>query len=459
MSGHNIKTLKIIACGLLIVSILSIACAGAGGNSKAVPAGIEVVKGKIAASSIADVNSIAEPDMGVGYYSEFEKISIDPAYKYIELKPGENGNFTVSVENNDNKTVKLNPRLLIIPYTEKYINESWVSISPSAKDMKAGEEQDFEVEVNIPEDADLGNYAVLIAFTENVPEGDIAGYYPNFPGTMQLNLRVWVPPMVQILTPYTNDLVEAGESSTYEIKLRNTGGKDVAISPELTEGGDIIYYDSAYPYGGVAYAFGNDAISIEAPEEVKAGETAVVKLTLNVPADAKGSYAGTLDLNIDDPGITEYEGKVSLNFRILSAPEEPYETTFKTISNSTISIEISAYQYGYGVYTEKGNSNNIPSFKVSLKDPSGEEVTPALASREYRGSVNIIDDTYTYPPYMSARVAGGTGTNIQESYQGGATTVVETYTVPGAAGNWTLSILPVNTENFEYSITTTAVEE
>jgi hypothetical protein len=96
----------------------------------------------------------------------------------------------------------------------------------------------------------------------------------------------------------------------------------------------------------VTYAFGNDAISIEAPEKIKAGETAVVKMTLKVPADAKGSYTGTLDLNIDDPGISEYEGKVTLNFRILPVPEEPYETTFKTADNGTISIEVSAYQYG-----------------------------------------------------------------------------------------------------------------
>ena len=78
-----------------------------------------------------------------------------------------------------------------------------------------------------------------------MPEGDVAGYYPNFPGTMQLNVQVWIPPAVQILTPYVNDLVEAGKDYTYEIKLRNTGDKDIALSPELTEGGGIIYAESA----------------------------------------------------------------------------------------------------------------------------------------------------------------------------------------------------------------------
>lgn len=462
MSIPNIKKLKIVICGLLLVSILSIACAGAGagtGRNTAAPAEIEVMEAKVAASSGAASGMYA----GDYYpeYPEFEKISVDPAYQYLELKPGDSKTFTVTVGNKDNKTIALNPRLVIIPYTENFINESWISISPSAKDLKPGEKEEFEVEVDIPGDADLGNYAVLIAFTENVPEGDAAGYYPNFPGTMQLNLQVWVPPTVQILTPYVNDLVEAGNTYTYEIELRNTGSTDVAISPELTEGGDIIYYDSISPYGGVTYAFGNDAISVEAPEKVKAGQTAIVKLTLKVPADAKGSYTGSLDLNIDDPGIREYEGKVSLNFRILPTPEEPYETTFKAGANGTINIEVSAYQYGYGMYTAGGNRDLTPSFEVSLKDPSGKEVTPALVSTKYSGSVSIIDDTYPQPylPYVSSRIAGGMETYNKGSYQGGTTTFVETYTVPGAAGDWTLSILPKNTENFDYTITIGDTEE
>lgn len=459
MSILNIKTWKMIICGFLILSVLSIVCAGTGTINNAVaaePVAIEVPNAKIAASSVA------APEMDAGYYySEFEKIRVNPAYQYLEMKPGDSKNFTVTVENRDNKTITLDPRPLIIPYTENFVDESWIDITPSSKDLMPGEKEEFEVKVNVPVDADLGNYAVLIAFAENVPEGDVAGYYyPKFPGTMQLNLQVWVPPAVQILTPYVNDLVEAGETYTYEIKLRNTGSTDIAISPELTEGGDIIYYDSVYPYGGISYAFGNDAISIEAPEEVKAGQTAIVKLTLRVPADAKGSYSGSLNLNIDDPGIREYEGRVSLNFRILPVPEEPYETTFKAGTDGNISIEIRAYQYGYGLYRAVGNQNLTPSFGVSLKDPSGNEVTPALLSTKYGGSVSIIDNTYPQPyPYVSARIPGGMETYNQGSYQGGTTTFVETYTVPGAAGDWTLSILPKNTENFEYSITIGAVEE
>lgn len=452
------KALKGIICGILAISIISIACAGAGNGDTAVPAREGALQAKVGASAVP-ASAVYAGD----YFPEFEKIRVDPAYKYLQLEPGNSENFTVTVENKDNKTIELKPRPLITPYTENFINESWISISPSEKSLKPGEKEEFEVKVSIPEGADPGNYAVLIAFTDKVPEGDVAGYYQNFPGTMQLNVQVWVPPAVQILTPYVNDLVEAGKDYTYEIKLRNTGNKDIAISPELTEGGGVIYAESASSFAGMPQqAFGNNAINVEAPEKIKAGQTAIVKLILAVPADAKGSYSGSLDLNIDDPGIREYEGIVPLSFRILPVLKEPYENTFEAGSDNPITIEIKAYQYGYGLYTAGGNRDLDPSFNVSLKDTSGNEVTPVLVNTKYSGSINIIDDTYPQPypvPYISSRVAGGMEAYDQGSYQGGTTTFVETYTAPGAAGKWTLSILPRNTENFEYTVTIGAAGE
>ncbi len=227
MSILDTKTLKGIICGLLAISIISIACAGAGDGNTAVPASEDSSTGKSRGRRlVSDLRAYAGD-----YFPEFEKIRVDPAYKYLQLEPGDSENFTVTVENKDNKTIELKPKPLITPYTENFINESWISISPSEKALKPGEKEEFEVKVSIPEDADLGNYAVLIAFTEKVPEGDVAGYYPNFPGTMQLNVQVWIPPAVQILTPYVNDLVEAGKNYTYEIKLKNTGSKDICNLP------------------------------------------------------------------------------------------------------------------------------------------------------------------------------------------------------------------------------------
>ena len=502
MSIHNAKVLTVIICGLIALSIISIACAGAGAENKAVPAKENaVVQAKVGAGSLP-----ATGESAGNYFPEFEKIKVDPAYKYLQLKPGDSDSFTVRVENNDNKTIGLKPRILITPYTENFINESWISISPSERSLKPGEKEEFEVKVSIPKDAKIGNYAVLIAFTEKVPEGDVAGIYPNFPGTMQLNVQVWIPPTVRILTPYVNDLVEAGKEYTYEIKLRNTGNQDISISPELTQEGGVIYYRNADsstvspptessstassskessptessstvsssaasssaassiapPSTGLSQAFGNEAITVEAPEKIKAGQTGVVKLKLAVPANAKGSYSGSLDLNIDDPGIREYEGKVPLSFHILPVLKEPYETTFEARTDSPITIAITANQYGYGLYTAGGNQDLIPSFNVNLKDPSGKQIIPTLVSTKSSGSINIVDDTSAQPrPLLeiSSKFMGSMETYNQGSYQGGTTTFVETYTVPGAAGKWTISILPKNTENFEYSITIGTVEK
>lgn len=484
MSTHNTKMLKGIICGLLFIAIISIVCAGAGAKNT-----LEIVKDKTDTNAVeitedeavqAKVGAGSAPSSAAAgdYFPEFEKITIDPTYKYLQVQPGDSENFTVTVTNKDNKTIELNPKPLIIPYTEKFINESWISISPSEKSLNPGEKEEFEVKVNIPEDAEIGNYAVLIAFTENVPEGDVAGYYASFRGTMQLNIQVWVPPTVQILTPYVNDLVEAGKDYTYEIKLKNTGDKDISLSPELTEEGNIVYAESvsssvdmasssvasssvASSPTALGQAFGKEAITVESPDKIKAGQTAVVKLKLAVPANAKGSYSDSLDLNIDDPGIQEYAGRVSLSFRILPVMKEPYETAFEAKTDGPITIEVKSYQYGYGLYTSGGNENLTPSFNISLKNPSGKDVKPALVNTKYIGSISVVDDTYPqpYPILYDTRIAGDTGTNNQGSYQGGTTTFVETYKVPGAAGKWTLSILPKNTENFEYTVTIGAAEE
>ena len=497
MSIHNTKVLKGIICGLIALSIISIVCAGAGVENTAVSAKeAAAVQAKVGAGSLP----VAGTSAG-SYFPEFEKIKVDPAYKYLQLKPGDSENFTVTVENNDNKTIELKPRTLITPYTENFIGESWISISPSEKALKPGEKEEFEVKVSIPKDANVGSYAVLIAFTEKVPEGDVAGYYQSFPGTMQLNVQVWIPPTVQILTPYVNDLVEVGKSYTYEVKLKNTGNQDIAISTELTEGGGIIYYGSAAsstvppptvpsstvsdstvsdstvsdstvsdstvsssimsPSAGPAQAFGKEAITVEAPEKIKAGQTDVVKLKLAVPANAKGSYSGSLDLHINDPGISN-GGTVPLSFRILPVLKEPYETSFEARTDDPITIGITAYQYGYGMYTTGGNRGLTPSFNVNLKDPSVNKVTPTLINTKSSGSINIIDDTYPQlRPLLdvSSKIAGNMEAYNQGSYQGGTTTFVETYTVPGATGKWTLSILLKNTENFEYSITIGAAEK
>lgn len=502
---NRTKTFKVIICGLISISIISIACATAGVGISDTPAKVgTAVQTKVAASSVPAAEPSVAGVAGIStgsYFPDYQKVNVDPAYKYLQMKPGESENFTVAVTNNENGTIELKPRILFTPYTQYFINESWININPSGKSLKPGEKGEFEVKVSIPGDANVGSYSVLVAFVDKVPEGDVAGIYPNFPGTMQLSVQVWVPPSVQILTPYVSDLVETGKDYTYEIKLRNIGSKDIAISPRLGEGG-VIYYATGSasvsstgvsssstsagtassgisssstspsimpPSSGPGQALGSEAITIEAPEKIKVGETAVVKLKLAVPASAKGSYSGSLDLHIDDPGISN-GGSVPLNFRILPVLKEPYKATFEARTNDPITVEVKAYQYGYGLYSAGGNRDITSSFVVSLKDPTGKEVKPVLASTKSIGSVSIVDEIYPQPrPLLgtavnvlgsvSSNVPGIMGSSNEGSYQGGTTTFVETYTAPGAAGKWTLLVLPKNTDNFEYSVTVGAAEK
>lgn len=448
------KGWKNIICWTFVLFLLSLSCSCA-------VAGNEVTAEASKVIAVSEPNFVvadsAESIVGIENRSEFEKLKINPSYEYLEMEPGSEKSFSVTVENKDNKTITLSPKPIVVPYTENFIEKEWISINPSEKKLEPGEKEEFEVKVTVPEDADLGSYSVLLAFGNNTTEGDVAGLYSNYPGTMQLNLQVWPSPKVQIMTSWINDLVKAGETYDYEIMLKNNGDEDISIQPELEDGDNIrYYYNSVSSSSESSEALGNDMLSIDAPDKIKAGQTASVKLKLEVPADARGSYSWSLNLNIDDPGLRDYEDKVSLNFRILPIPEKPYETSFESLSEEPITIEITGGQSGYYMYSAGEKQDMIPSFEVSLKDPAGDKVTPILVSTKYSGTVNVIDNTDFYSPYSSflrlPRVTDDENDSLG-NYQDGTTTVVKTYKVPGAVGNWTLSIFPKNTENFGYSIT------
>jgi len=82
MSIHNIKVLKGIICGLIALSIISIVCAGAGVENTAVPAKeAAAVQAKVGAGSLP----VAVTSAG-SFFPEFDKIKVDPAYKYLQLQ-------------------------------------------------------------------------------------------------------------------------------------------------------------------------------------------------------------------------------------------------------------------------------------------------------------------------------------------------------------------------------------
>ncbi len=361
-----------------------------------------------------------DPDM------DFPELNINPSYSHIRLKPGSSNEITVTVENKDNKTIRLEPRVVASPYSENIIDQSWINITPASKDIEPDAKQKFNIKVNIPEDADIGSFAAEIIFTDDVQTTPEEQYSPYI-NTMQLDLFVWTPPKVLILTPYIVELVEPGQEYDYEIKLKNVADMDIAIDPKISEN------EWLYP------AFEKDAITITAPSTVKAGETAVINVHLEVPDDAKGAYDGAIDLNIDDPSMDEWPGQVQLNFEVWIQPDEPYIKKFTTSTEGPITIEVSSSDYLYNM--RKGET----SFDVELEDGSGK-VELDLIKKTYSGTVRIG------AAFDSPWIDG------EGFYNDASGVYVETYEAPGAIGEWTLGILPINTQWFDYSITIGASE-
>lgn len=395
----------------------------------------------VGVSYAEDVEAISIPDMGYG------KLQVKPSYSYLQLQPGETSSSSITVINRDDESVTIDPLMVLQPYTENYLEEEWVTVTPSNVMMKPDEKREFTVEVAVPDDADLGYYNANIVFDSSSINADATDtgvdykissvYYGN---SLDLSVEVWIPPSIEISSNYINDRVEAGKEYDYEVKLVNVGDKDISISPEIIT--HKIYPERSYydpEQSSFDEAFGEDSVTIDAPSKVKAGETVIVKIHLKVPQDIQGSYSTSIDLGIDDPALDEWGGQVQLYLNIWEQPSEPFVTEFITVSDAPIRIEVSTNQYEYSRYAD-GSATQSPSFELVLKN-GNDEAELKLVKTVNKGSVNFgSDDVIMYSSKSS-------------TYQQYLTTYTEVYEATGAIGNWELSILSGNTDNLEYSIT------
>jgi hypothetical protein len=367
--------------------------------------------------------------------TDFLKLQISPRHSQTELMPGESDEITVTVTNKNNVTVPVNPVVMDQPYSEYVFDEDWITITPESTELEAdGGEEEFTISVAIPEGADCGYYSLQVAFTDDVMPTPYPSPYPMYLNALDLHINVWKPPVIQIQPSYIYDRVESGEGYDYQINMKNVGETDIEIDPKL--GGERWYgYDM-----GMVQAFENDAITIDAPSVVPA-----VTLHISVPEDAKGRYEGGLDLNINDPSIEEWNGAVHLSFEVWTQPTEPFVKTFAVGVAEPITIEIESNQYRH--YTCGGESgggkDEEPSFDVTLKKTSGDDVTLTRTMATYRGSVNL-GGSDCIPPW-----------EIDSSgmYDESRTSYVERYTADGTVGELELGILPRYAEGFEYTIT------
>jgi len=371
--------------------------------------------------------------------TDFLKLQISPRNSHTELMPGESDEITVTVTNKNNVAVPVNLMVVDQPYSEYVFDEDWITITPESAELEAdGGEEEFTISVAIPEEADRGQYSLQVAFTDDVMPTPYPSPYPMYINALDLHISVWKPPVIQIQPSYIYDRVESGKGYDYTVNLKNIGEEAIEIDPRL--GGERVY-----GYGmGMVSAFEDDAITIDAPSVVLAGGTATVTVHLSVPDGAKGRYEGGLELNIDDPSIEEWNGMIHLSFEVWTQPTEPFVKTFAVGVAEPITIEIESNQYRH--YTcggESGSKDEEPSFDVTLKKTSGDDVTLTRTMATYRGSVNL-GGSDCIPPW-----------EIDSSgmYDEGSTSYVERYTADGAVGELELGILPRYAEGFEYIIT------
>ena len=417
-----------IMLGLLITSILAVPNAAA---EVPVPEPVMIDEGMTGSDS-----------MYLDMEMDFARLQINPGHSYIHIKPGNSDEVTVTVSNKDNETITAAPFVSVVPYSDNLFEESWATITPVSADIAPDAKQEFVIEVNIPQDADIGHYSTSIAFTEDVMPTPYPTPYPDYLNSMHFSVEVWTPPKIQIQTPFLHGRVESGENYDYEIKIENVADKDISIDPKIDDNNRMYDYG---PFGMMSSAFEDDAITITAPSVVKAGETVIVNVHLEVPDDSKGNYNGAIDLNIDDPSIDEWDGRVQMNFDVWTQPTEPYTKSFTTGTDDTITIEISSNpfsEYTYAMWMDTNTQDQKePSFAVTLKGDSGE-VEMTLVKTTYSGSVSL--GISSLPPWEIDST--GIYRDLSSSY-------VQEYSATCAAGDWTLGILPSNADMFSYTIT------
>jgi hypothetical protein len=388
----------------------------------------------------AAVQEVSAPATGTPAVAEqtgnFTKIDISPQYGNFRLQPGESKEITVTVRNKEKKAVSVKPNTVILPYDGYVVDTGWITVTPASAEIPAGGSQKFAIKASVPKDASIGNSGLQIAFTDEVMPTPYPQPFPNYIHAFQLSIDVWTPPKIQIMMPYISDQLEAGKEYNYEIKLKNTGDQAIGIDPKL---GSDMYYGG--PYGMMAPALTEDSITITAPLSIPAGATDTVKIHVKVPADAKGYYNGYIDLGIDDPSVRDWEGRVQLNFNIWKQPAEAFVRNFSLKEAAPITIEISSNNYySYPFPNGQGTNAKEPSFETSLEGPGGKaplNVTKTVI----KGNVNMGGDR---PPWEidSASI-----------YQEMGIQYMVTYRTDGLPGEWKLSVMPMNTQGFDYSIT------
>lgn len=354
---------------------------------------------------------------------------INPHENFLYLQQGDSDSFTVSFKNNGKKSLDIEPKVVAVPYSNYDFDESWITISPANVTVDPSEEQEFTIEVSIPEDVDGGDYQAYIAFTDDVYSEEDP--YPQYVNAMYLSLSVPIFPKLELQTGLIDDTVEAGKEYEYTVKIKNVAAKTITIDPEINR-----YYNSFDKFG-----LDDDKIEITTPSTLEPGQIADMVIRVLVPENATGTYNGNIQMNVNGNENAGFEPQLDLYLTVLQQPTIPYVKNFSTKTADPITIEVSTCGYGSNAWLRSPPKNDVPSFELKMKYNSNP-VDITLIKTKQNGNVNIGWNCF------SACSIGDDGI-----YQNSGNCYTETYTVSGAIGNWELEILPKNTGYFDYSIT------
>lgn len=370
--------------------------------------------------------------------TEYTKLRISPSYEKFEMEPGDTRVFTVEVKHDENKSVSTQVFIEQPPYSEYTIGEKWITVEPESAEIAAATKQKYNVTVELPADAELGYYTAQIVFTNDTWSMPYPEEFPAYLNTCELSIYVWTPPVVSFWPRYINDRVKAGKSYEYEILLENIGDTAIAINPEI-EGDEERFIVIPSPYGYKEDRMPKEWLKIESPASVLANSTATVTVTVDVPEDAYGWCDTKINLNIDDPSITDEI--VYMNLEVWKPPTTPYCDNFAVEQGAAFSVMVTTSQHEYDRYG--GTEEEEPSFTTVLLDPYGENVA--------QESVKTVKKRVVGVGYMPWDVPGDA--TSEDPYHVMSTEYSKTYEVTNATGGtWTLEILPIDVQDFEYTI-------
>lgn len=362
--------------------------------------------------------------------TNYTRLYLGDRYRSVDLEPGENTTFEVTVENGEDEPVTVSPDLFTPPAGERPVPSEWVTVDPSEATIEAGEEATVTVAVDVPADAKMARYRGILALTDEMISYDGRPERPVH--AAQFSVEVTRPPTVFVV-PLNEEYsqLRAGESYTHTVRVNNTGAEAVPLNP-------TVKLEERRRYRPGQKTAERDWFTVDAPAQVPAGGSALVNVTVAVPEGAsRGSYDAEVTLGLRDPARADrgdYWQRVNMHFQVWKQPEEPFTKSFG-VSESTesLTVKLSAGD------RRRDSTDESPEFDVTLVGPDGETYDPQRVEVTNRGYVSLADTRRT-PSRDGAYATRGDDRAVRYRLE------------DPESGEWTVRITPQNVAQFRYEL-------